>query len=164
MFEALYKQYRRRLRGFILSIVRNEASIDEVFDDVMITVWNKIHSFEARSKLSTWIFGIAHRCALKARQKLNRVIGHMEIDQCAELMVSFDPQVDANSTAKVIQKALKSLPPEQEAVVRLAYFHEMAYREIGEVLGCPVETIKTRMHYARKKLILALGGSVADWT
>lgn len=162
-FEALYKSYRAKLRGFIRNIVANEEATDEVFDDVMMIVWNKISTFQGNSKLSTWIYAIAYRRALKERSK------RVEVEYVDEL---HEPQLGSDLTEATIEKgrtqdliksALMQLPELQRTVVRLAYFEEMTYRDIGQIMECPEDTVKTRMFHARRKLKVVLGGSTADW-
>jgi RNA polymerase sigma-70 factor (ECF subfamily) len=58
---------------------------------------------------------------------------------------------------------MAQLSAEQRAVVDLTYFHGMGYREIAEIVDCPVDTVKTRMFHARRRLKRALSGSLADW-
>ena len=60
-------------------------------------------------------------------------------------------------------RAKYELSPEHRAVVDLTYFHDMEYREIADVLGCPVDTVKTRMFYARRRLRRRMEGDLADW-
>ena len=58
---------------------------------------------------------------------------------------------------------MAQLSADHRAVVDLTYFHGMGYREIAEVVDCPVDTVKTRMFYARRRLKQALSGALADW-
>ena len=59
--------------------------------------------------------------------------------------------------------AMAGLSADHRAVVDLTYFHELGYREIAEIMGCPVDTVKTRMFHARRRLKEALGGALDDW-
>ena len=167
-FEAFYKQYRPKLRGFILNIVSSEEAVDEVFDDVMMVVWNKIGDFQGRSKLSTWVFSIAYRRALKERAR-GTGAGRIEVeytDAVAEPEAvdgATEREVEAGHTKDRIKAALSKLPSDQGAVVRLAYFEGLSYRDIGAIMDCPEDTVKTRMFHARRKLKAALGGTLADW-
>jgi RNA polymerase sigma-70 factor (ECF subfamily) len=73
---------------------------------------------------------------------------------------------DSSSRARVHQmlmKAMGELTAAHRAVVDLTYFHELGYREIAEILECPVDTVKTRMFHARRHLRKHLGGALADW-
>ena len=58
---------------------------------------------------------------------------------------------------------MAELSPDHRAVVDLTYFHELGYREIAEILGCPVDTVKTRMFYARRHLRRCIEGELSDW-
>jgi RNA polymerase sigma-70 factor (ECF subfamily) len=58
---------------------------------------------------------------------------------------------------------MNELSPDHRAVVDLTYFHGMGYREIAEVMSCPVDTVKTRMFHARRRLREAMSGGPADW-
>lgn len=164
VFEAMYKAYRPKLRSFIQGIVPNEQSVDEVFDDVMMIVWNKIKDFEGRSKLSTWVYGIAYRRALKERGRRIDESLPDEVEETSTQGIEAEQPFDAIRVKNRIQAALNKLPADQGSVVRLAYFEGLNYREIGAVLDCPEDTVKTRMFHARRKLKSALGGTLADWT
>ena len=167
-FEVFYKAYRPKLRGFIRNIVSTEEAIDEVFDDVMMVVWKKIGDFEGRSKLSTWVFSIAYRRALKERAR-GASAARVEVEYTDDVA---EPQIEEGEAERAvetgrrkdrIQAALQKLSSDQSTVVRLAYFEGLSYRDIGAVMQCPEDTVKTRMFHARRKLKAALGGTLADW-
>ena len=167
-FEDFYKAYRPRLRNFIRNIVAHEDAVDEVFDDVMMVVWKKIADFEGRSKLSTWVFSIAYRRALKERgRKAAQTSAMVEYKEASTEPEAVEGEAErAVETARAndrIKAALMKLPSDQGAVVRLAYFEGLSYRDIGAIMQCPEDTVKTRMFHARRKLKAALGGSLADW-
>lgn len=162
-FEEVYKTYRPRLRGFILKVVAREDIVDEVLDDVMMIVWTKIKDFEGRSKFSTWVFSIAYRRALKERGQRIEVELPDEIEGPEHTPDNAQQGLEASRTKERLKAAVSKLPAHQAAVVRLAYFEELSYRDISEIMGCPEETVKTRMFHARRKLKVALGGTLADW-
>lgn len=163
VFEAFYKAYRPKLRGFIRGIVPSEQAVDEVFDDVMMVVWERIKDFEGRSKLSTWVFGIAYRRALKERAKRRDAQMPEHMEEVSDLGPDADAPFAQITTKHRLQTALGKLPDEQGSVVRLAYFEGLTYRDIGAVMDCPEDTVKTRMYHAKRKLKAALGGTLADW-
>ena len=163
VFEAFYKDYRPKLRAFIRGIVPSEQAVDEVFDDVMMVVWDRIKDFEGRSKLSTWVYGIAYRRALKERKPVREVEMPDHMDEKQEIGPDADEPFAQITTKHRLQTALGKLPDDQGSVVRLAYFEGLNYREIGSIMDCPEDTVKTRMYHARRKLKSALGGTLADW-
>ena len=162
-FEKLYRIYQPRLSRFVSNLVKRTQIVEEVLNDTMMVVWQTAGSFRGTSKLSTWVFAIAYRKALKARMRRPDPV---EDDQ-AELRPSNDPAPDAELERSRVHGALvgamAGLSAEQRAVVDLTYFHGLGYREIAEILSCPVDTVKTRMFHARRRLKQALSGTLADW-
>lgn len=168
-FEAFYKEYRPKLSQFIARSVPVPASVDEVFNDTMMVVWDKIEEFKGESKLSTWVYAIAYRKVLKIREKKTvHTVPELEEDNASQDTENHEQReqeqaFERGSVRSRLVSALEQLPDDQGAVVNLAYFHDMHYREIAEVLDCPTTTVKTRMFYARRKLKSILGGTFADW-
>jgi len=162
-FEELYRAYHPRLTRFLTTMTGRAQIVEEVLDDTMMVVWEKPQSYAGASKLSTWIFAIAYRKALKA---LRRHDEPME-DDLAETRPSPEPrpdqQLERRQTQAVLIGALGELTADHRAVVDLAYFHEASYREIAEIMDCPVDTVKTRMFHARRRLRARLAGALADW-
>jgi RNA polymerase sigma factor (sigma-70 family) len=162
-FERLYRIYQPRLARFLVHLVKRPQLVEEVIDDTMMVVWQTSGSFRGTSKLSTWVFAIAYRKALKARA---RWPDPMESDE-RDSRVSNDPSPDAelerSRVHDALTRAMDVLSTEQRAVVDLTYFHGLGYRDIAEILSCPVDTVKTRMFHARRRLKQALSGTLADW-
>lgn len=162
-FERLYRIYQPRLARFLINLLRRPQLVEEVLDDTMMVVWQTAGSFRGTSKLSTWVFAIAYRKALKARARWPDPVE----DNPQDTLISNDPAPDADLTRSRARDALvgamDGLSAEQRAVVDLTYFHGLGYRDIAEILSCPVDTVKTRMFHARRRLKQALSGTLADW-
>lgn len=162
-FEELYRRYHPRLSRFLTNLIHRPHLVEEVLNDTMMVVWHRLDGFNGASKLSTWIFAIAYRTAMKAARRQDVP---ME-DPAADLRESPDPGPDEGVGKARIQRALaqamNELSPDHRSVVDLTYFHDMGYREIAEIMDCPVDTVKTRMFYARRHLKRVLSGELADW-
>ncbi|MBU3078112.1 RNA polymerase sigma factor [Sphingomonas quercus] len=162
-FEELYRRYHPRLSRFLTNLVRRPHLVEEALNDTMMVVWHRLDGFNGASKLSTWIFAIAYRTAMKAARRQDVPIE----DPAAATRESADPLPDEGVGKARIQRALAEamagLSPDHRLVVDLTYFHDMGYREIAEIMGCPVDTVKTRMFYARRRLRGALAGELPDW-
>jgi RNA polymerase sigma-70 factor (ECF subfamily) len=162
-FERLYRIYQPRLARFLANLLQRPQLVEEVLDDTMMVVWQTAERFRGSSKLSTWIFAIAYRKALKARSRWPDPLP----DDGLDLQVSQEPGPDAQlqhqHLGDALGEAIATLSAEHRAVVDLTYFHGMAYREIAEIVGCPVDTVKTRMFHARRRLRQALPGRLSDW-
>jgi len=162
-FEALYRIYHPRLSRFLMSVIRRPQLVEEALNDTMLAVWARPGSYSGASKPSTWIFAIAYRKALKALRGQDEAVE----DKDAETRQSGEPGPEQELGRRQAQAALLSaiggLSADHRAVVDLTYFHEIGYREIAEIMDCPVDTVKTRMFHARRHLKAKLAGGLADW-
>jgi RNA polymerase sigma factor (sigma-70 family) len=157
-FETLYGLYYRRLFGYLLKVTRRADLVEEILNDVMLVVWRKAASFDGRSRPSTWIFGIAYHKALKALAQRRAALASApldgEDDDRHEPVEPDEPESLASrrELATVLGRALHALSAEHRAVVELTYYYGCSYQEIAEIVDCPVNTVKTRMFHARRKL------------
>jgi len=127
-FDTLYRCYHPRLTRFLDRMTRRPGLVEEIMNDTMFVVWNRAESYNGQSKVSTWIFAIAYRKALKALQRLDEPVD----DQEADLQASDEPgpeqQLEQQQMNALLLEALASLSAEQRAVVDLTYFHGADYR------------------------------------
>ena len=156
--ELLYHHYYSRLFRFIARVTRREELIDEVINDVMYVVWEKAESYNQQCQPSTWIFGIAYN---KARQSLRNAGNNNEesldeMDGDNLLFEENDSGLKQLEMTNWLESALDVLSPDQRAVIELTYFQGLHYSEIAVLMECPENTVKTRMHHARKKLAVIL--------
>jgi RNA polymerase sigma-70 factor (ECF subfamily) len=162
-FEALYRAYHPRLTRFLLRLVRRPQLVEEALNDTLMVVWQRPDSFHGGSKLSTWIFAIAYRKAMKA---LGRFDDPREDPEGFE-RADEGPGPEENSAGvlrrDLLARAMDELSPAHRAVVDLTYYHELDYNEIARILDCPVGTVKTRMFHARRQLRRIVGGGLEDW-
>lgn len=164
-FEQLYRIYHPRLTRFLSNILRRPQLVEEALNDALMVVWRRPEAYNGTSKVSTWIFAIAYRVALKARSKNDEPMEDPKAEARPSLEVGPEQEFSRRQTQEVLAAAMGQLSAEHRAVVDLTYFHEAGYREIAEILDCPVGTVKTRMHHARKHLKGMLAGrlGVDDW-
>ena len=162
-FERLYRLYQPRLSRFLTTLLRRPQLIEEVLDDTMMVVWQTADRFRGSSKLSTWIFAIAYRKAHKARLRWPDPVEDPEQDGRISEDPAPDDELHHQKLHDSLMRAMDQLSADHRAVVDLTYFHGLGYREIAEIVDCPVDTVKTRMFHARRRLKQAIGGSLADW-
>ena len=162
-FERLYRLYQPRLSRFLTTLLRRPQLIEEVLDDTMMVVWQTADRFRGSSKLSTWIFAIAYRKAHKARLRWPDPVEDVEQDTRESEDPAPDDELHHQKLHDSLMRAMDKLSADHRAVVDLTYFHGLGYREIADIVDCPVDTVKTRMFHARRRLKQAIGGSLADW-
>jgi RNA polymerase sigma-70 factor (ECF subfamily) len=151
-FDELYRLYHPRLWRFLQPMLKQPELVEEALNDTLMVVWQRAASFDGRSKLSTWIFGIAYRRGLKALARLDLPVEPDPADDPADDRPGPEAELALAQLQASTREALASLSPEHRAVVVLCYFHDMAYDDIAAIVGCPPATVKTRMFYARRRL------------
>lgn len=162
-FERLYRIYQPRLARFLTNMLQRPQLVEEVLNDTMMVVWQGAGNFRGDSKLSTWIFAIAYRKALKARRCWPDPLEDETINSRPSPAAGADQLVEHQKLRDALVGAMARLSPEHRAVVDLTYFHDLGYREIAEIVDCPVDTVKTRMFHARRRLRQSMPGELADW-
>jgi RNA polymerase sigma-70 factor (ECF subfamily) len=162
-FEQLYRTYHRQLVRFLLNITHRPTIVEEVLNDTMMAVWDKPESYRGASRLSTWILAIAYRKAMRALRRQDVPLEEGPPTVADDQDSAPDHRIGQERVHQLLLDAMARLSPDHRAVVDLTYFHEAGYREIAEIMDCPVDTVKTRMFHARRHLRRLLAGSPADW-
>ena len=164
--EALFARYRVRVFKFVLRMVRNEATAEELNSDVFVDIWRQAGTFEGRAAVSTWIFSIARFKALNALARRTED----ELDEAKAETIEDDSDDPETALAKkdkaaVLRQCLDALSSEHREIVSLVYYQHKSVEEVSGIVGIPEATVKTRMFYARKKLseLLAERGIERGW-
>ena len=154
-FEMLLCQYSQPLYRQIRRIVMNHDDANDVLQNVFLKVWQKISSFEGRSKLSSWLYRIAINEALdfmrKAKQNIYLSSEAAETKSIAAQLLA-DEFFDGNEAEALLQQALQELPDMQRTVFQLKYYEDMKYSEISEILQTSEGALKASYHLAVKKI------------
>lgn len=163
-FEFLFLKYRDRLFRFVWPLLKSESDIEDVIHEVFLVVWRQAGSFKGASKVSTWIFGIAYKIAMRVQQNKNRYHLVEPSDEALDQQISVNlpSSIEQRQMADWLNKGIAKLSPDHRIVIELTYYSGFSYKEIAEILGCPENTIKTRMFHARKLLRLSLPDLVGE--
>ncbi len=149
-FRRLYDRLAERVFRYALTLLHDRHLAEEVAQETMVIVWRQAAAFEGRSRVSTWVFGIARFRALDLLRKEKRG------ERVPELrLVEPDPAPAVEDRERTL-RAIRALPEEQREVVFLTFYEGLSYADISGVLGIPEGTVKSRMYYAREKLAEAL--------
>lgn len=150
---ALFARHNVRVFRFLTRIVGNDATAEDLLNEVFLEVWRNASRFEARSQVSTWILAIARFKALASMRRRQ----HDELDDEASEMIedtTDNPEVTVQKTERsaLLQQCLQQLSVAHRQVVDLVYYHEQSIEEVAEIIGVPASTVKTRVFYARKRI------------
>jgi len=155
-FDLLYARYKQPLYGYLYRNCGNEASIDELFQDIWLKVIASSSRYKRRGKFRSWIFTLAHHCIID----FYRISGRQAVKQSAveELASnqSTESSVRDSEVLLAVQTAIASLPLEQRQAFCLREESGFSVKEIAEIQDISVEAAKSRLRYAYQKLRIRL--------
>ncbi|HEY6620473.1 MAG TPA: sigma-70 family RNA polymerase sigma factor [Steroidobacteraceae bacterium] len=149
----LFVRHNVQVFRFLLRAVGDPGAAEDLLNEVFIDIWRNAGQFEARSKVSTWIFAIAHFKAVASRRR--RACDQLD-DNAVESIedAGDDPEVTAQrrSSCATVRECLGLLSPAHRTIIDLIYYHEQSIAEVARIIGVPQNTVKTRAYYARKRV------------
>lgn len=164
-FETLVRRYRPELFHFLIRFAGGRAAAEDVFQEAFLQVHLSIETFDLSKRFKPWLFTIA---ANKARDYLRRSgrrkaaslstpldgaggaggDGRTFIDLMESDLPLPDTRAEGTEQAERVRQAVSELPDHLREVLILAYFNQFAYKEIADMLGIPLGTVKSRLHSA----------------
>ena len=157
---TLYARHNVRVYRFILRIVRDTTIAEDLVSQVFLDVWRTAKHFEGRSQVSTWLLSIARFKALTAlRQRRFEDIDQDEVREIADDADTPETSLERATTSAILRACVAKLSPAHREIITLIYYHEKSVEEVGQIIGIPQSTVKTRMFYARKHLAELLRGA-----
>src|SRR5262244_2588596 len=165
-FEPLVEKYRQRVWRLAFQVLRDREVAWDCAQDAFVRAFQSLGSFRGQSAFYTWLFRIAMNVAtdrLRSRGALARAFGTQPIPAEEWERTAPDPAARPDQAAlgaerrERINEALDTLPPNARAIIMLSDVEGLSYREIATVLNCPIGTVMSRLHNARKRLRVALG-------
>ena len=161
-FEALVRRYRPELFHFLIRFAGNRAAAEDLFQETFLQVHLSADTFDVSKRFKPWLFTIGANKArdlLRKNKRRRTVPLSASIDRKQDDSPAFVDLMEADlprpedvaedsETGELIRGVVDSLPDHLREVLLLAYFHQFAYKEIAEMLGIPLGTVKSRLHAA----------------
>ena len=155
-FDELVDRHRRRVYSLVCRL-STPADADDLAQEVFIAAYKALPAFRGDSAFSTWLYRIAvHVCSHHLRK---RRLDTTDLDeQFLDLDREHDPERSAISAelSERVRTAIGNLPYKLRLVVVLRDLHGLSYEEMAQVLGCPIGTVRSRLHYASQRLATVL--------
>ena len=153
---SLYRTYGRELYGFAVNCLGDRGLAEEVVQDVFTRVWRHADTFDPeKASFRTWMYGIARNAIIDLERRRSVRPGLAPRPEDADELAS-DDAIERALLGWQVAAALERLTPEHRQVIRLAHFQGLRLREIADLIGVPVGTVKSRVSYALRGLRLAL--------
>jgi RNA polymerase sigma-70 factor (ECF subfamily) len=164
--QVLFARHHVRVFRFVIRLVRNESTAEDLISEVFLDVWRQADRFEGRSAVTTWLLSIARFKALSAlRRRPDEELDEETAGAIEDPSDDPDVALEKKDKGVIIRKCLTGLSAEHREIIDLVYYHEKSVEEVAEIVGIPENTVKTRMFYARKKLaeLLKAAGIERGW-
>ena len=155
-FAELVARYQPRLAYFVRRLVGDAHAADDVLQNVWLQAYTRLGQLRDARALVVWLYRIARNAVLAA---LRRERGWEELTAEPAAPEGSDEAGEFSAAdAERIHAALGRLHPEHRAVLVLRFVENMTYEQIADVVGCPVGTVRSRIHYAKQALRQDMGG------
>lgn len=166
-FGVLVRRYERELYGYLRRYLGDSNLADDVFQNTFLQLYTKAGQYEPGRPVRPWLYTIATHQAIDALRRQGRhqavsldqsreELPNGEVRSLIELLESRGPgpteQLEEEERREKVRASVDRLPDFLRQVLIMAYYQGMKYREIADVLGIPVGTVKSRLHAALVKL------------
>jgi RNA polymerase sigma-70 factor (ECF subfamily) len=169
-FEPLVEKYRQRVWRLAYQVLHDREEAWDVAQEAFVRAFHSLPSFRGQSAFYTWLFRITVNVATdrhRQRGAQARAFGPERVTEEEWARTTPDPgggpeqQAARKEQRERIRHALDALPPKARTIIMLSDVEGLSYREIAEVLNCPIGTVMSRLHNARKRLKGLLGPMLA---
>lgn len=150
-FETLVLRHKDKVRNIIFITLGNANAIDDIAQEVFLTVYKNLKSFRFESQFTTWLYRITvNKCKDHLRKiKIRNVISFLKED---EEEPGYNLSYENINTAEIVQKGIAKLPEKLRVPLLLKDIEGMSYQEIAEIVKCELGTVKSRIFRARESL------------
>jgi len=152
-FLEIHDQFYERVRKFIAALVRDESAADDLVQEAFMRIQQNLDSLRDASKVSSWVFRIAHNLCQDHFRSRKRLSSHEEIHEGLFNLqeTPLEKKMEQAEMSQCVQDQLNLLPESLRSVLIFSDVMEFSHQEIADILGLSVENVKVRLHRARKK-------------
>jgi len=154
-FDQLYELYSHKLFSFVFKILKNEAEVDDIVQEVFVKIWESRNKLEDYKLLNSYIFTIAYNNSIdliRKRISNNKYLGHLKYSASINFTPTIVSQIEYNELNNQVEKLIANLPDRQKQVYLLHREEGLTYTEIAEKLGISKNTVENHMVKALKYL------------
>lgn len=178
-FEALSTRYRESIYRYVLATIHDSNAAEDVVQEVFLRVWMRAEQWSGSGTFKAWLFRIATNLALNYLRTLRRrkqqsleapgdALDEDDESSVPSWMIDCalpGPEIilEQGERNRLVQQLVNQLPAEKREVLRLVHGAEMETRQVAETLGIPEGTVKSRLHYATRRLAREWRNLAQEW-
>lgn len=152
MLGELFERYSDKLFGFFVRYTNRRDTSEDLVQEVFFRILKYRHTFRGEAPFAAWMYRLARNAANDHFKKSKNESSIDDLPERNEPVSTMDDAMHIREQSTNLEIALSNLSPDKREVLILSRFQDMKYEEIGEILECPVGTVKARVHYALKDL------------
>ncbi|MCF0179578.1 MAG: RNA polymerase sigma factor [Bacteroidales bacterium] len=153
-FSKIVTAFQEQVYWQIRKLVINHDDTADVMQNTFLKAWTNIENFRGESKISSWLYTIAHNEAISFLTKAQAEKEMIADDPDGYLrdQIQSDKYFDGDEAQQKLLLAIATLPPKQRQVFNMRYYDEMPYEEISQILDTSVGALKASYHFAVEKI------------
>lgn len=149
-FRQLYDLSYGRVSRYVQKVVGNDSLADDILVQTYTVAWQKSTAFKGDGRITTWLIGIARNIMFREFRKIKKYEPFDEEYGAADTQSQF--RVEIKSTNAALKAALQTLKAKHREILELVFYQDFSYVEVAELIGIPVNTVKTRVFHAKQAL------------
>jgi len=154
-FENLYNIHKDKLFRLCLGFAKDSSVANDLFQEILIKIWNHLDSFRNESSISTWIYRIAYNTAITFSAKENKLANHAELPAEMELANPESTSLELEFQLRKLYEAINSLP-ETDRVIATLLLENNPYKTIAEVTGISENYVAVKINRIKSSLMKTL--------
>ncbi|MDK9706420.1 MAG: sigma-70 family RNA polymerase sigma factor [Desulforhopalus sp.] len=149
-FRQLYDLSYGKVARYVQKVAGDYGLADDIVAQTYTVAWQKSDTFRGNGRITTWLIGIARNIMFREFRKSKKYVPFEEEYSAAETKSQF--RVEIESTNAALKAALQSLKVNHREILELVFYQDLSYGEVSELVGIPVNTVKTRVFHAKQAL------------
>lgn len=149
-FRQLYDMTYGRVSRYVHKVVADDSLVDDILVQTYTVAWQRSDAFKGSGRITTWLIGIARNIMYREFKKIQKNVPFEEEYSAADTQSQF--QVEIKSTNTALKAALQTLKVKHREILELVFYQDFSYVEVAELIEIPVNTVKTRVYYAKQAL------------
>jgi len=152
-FDQIYEMYSHKLFSFVFKILKNEAEVDDIVQEVFVKIWESRDKLEDYKLLNAYIFTIAYNNSIdliRKRISNNKYLEHLKNSASINFTSNIVSQIEFNELSNQVEKLIAKIPDRQKQVYLLHREEGLTYPEIAEQMGISKNTVENHMAKALK--------------